>query len=150
MAATANHLEKERNKSKNLEKEVQNVRAKITRTYAELDETRNKLVQVNTAKMTAAERAAKMEKIINEEQRRTNLVALDSERTQGILYRNQVYLQDLKSITKNYETEISGCEIATRMLEKHCKTRLGELQVQKELIYSLVTNMFIITLLILS
>ncbi|GJQ67331.1 hypothetical protein Trydic_g8230 [Trypoxylus dichotomus] len=137
MAASAVHLEKERAKSKLLEKELFYARAKITKINSEMDDIRAKLVHVNTALNTASDRAQNIEKLVNEEQRRTNMISQDSERTQGILYRNQLQLQDLKNIAKNFETEISGCEIATRMLEKHCKTKLAELQVQKELVYGL-------------
>ncbi|KAI4466333.1 coiled-coil domain-containing protein 39 [Holotrichia oblita] len=134
---SAVHLDKERIKGKNMEKEIQNFTAKINKINADLDESRSKLVHVNTTMLSSAERAAAIEQLINEEQRRTNIINLDSEKIQGILYRNQVHLQELRNIMKNYETEISGCEVGTRMLEKRCKIKLAELQVQKELIYSL-------------
>ncbi|KRT79949.1 hypothetical protein AMK59_8239 [Oryctes borbonicus] len=142
MAASALHLEKERVKSKLLEKELTCIRGKINKTNADLDEARNKLIHINGVMNSATDRAHYLERLVNEEQRRTNMISQDSERTQGILYRNQVQLQDLKNVAKNFETEISGCEIATRMLEKHCKTKLAELQIQKELVYGLVNTSF--------
>lgn len=112
--------------------------AKINKVSTDLDESRAKLVQVNTTMLSSAERAAAIELLINDEQRHTHIINMDSEKIQGVLYRNQVRLQELKNVMKNCETEISGCEIGTRMLEKRCKSKLADLQVQKELIYSLV------------
>ncbi|KAF5307787.1 hypothetical protein FQR65_LT06659 [Abscondita terminalis] len=134
---TAGCLEKERANGKNLLRLIGEKDIHIQRTNVELEKLNQLILHVKTTSGTASERAAQLENIIKEEQRETKILDQDIARTQGMLYRTQMVLKDIKEARKLKEIEITGTDVTMNMLKKNMVTVRNEIKKQKETNYNL-------------
>ncbi|KAF2896034.1 hypothetical protein ILUMI_10127 [Ignelater luminosus] len=137
LVSTANFLEKERVRGRNLTKDIEFKQNQVKQTEMELVTLQKKLDDVKNSSMSAADRANQLEKIIENEQRQTKVLNTDIERMQGVLFRTEQTFNDYKNTCKLKEMEINSCETATNLLKKHIKKLYDNLQKQKEINYAL-------------
>ncbi|KAB0797875.1 hypothetical protein PPYR_08868 [Photinus pyralis] len=137
LISTANCLEKQRMTGKKLSKDISDKESQIKQQQRDLEKLKQKLKEVKNSSLSASERASQLEAIIEEEQRETKILDQDVERTQGVLFRTQQVLNELRDNAKTKEMEISGCEMSISLLKKGLIKSNKELQTQREINYDL-------------
>lgn len=137
LLSSARCLEKERANGKNLTRDIGEREIQLKRVQLELDRLKQKLADVKTSSSSASERANQMESIINDEQKETKILEQDVARIQGVYYRTQQVLAEVKNTTKTKEMEITGTDLTMIALKKKIISLNDELIKQKELNYNL-------------
>lgn len=140
MLSTANHLEKERANSRNLDEELDNKESRIEQLKTEKEELAKKLKDIQNSTASTADRARQMEQMLEYEQRNEKSLMVDIQRMQGILFRTQQALVVQKEITRSKEIDIGGCETAIGFMHKQGRNLETEVQKQNEVIYDLVSR----------
>lgn len=137
MISVSNHLEKERNKRKNIRNEITTKDARIIRLQKDITNLKEKYDELKESTITADEGLKHIEKLIDFEQKLQLTFEKETEVMQYSYFRAQQELQDQITFGKSQEIDILGATTNISHIVKHNEDKIKTLEKQKEDAYEL-------------
>ncbi|CAH1176156.1 unnamed protein product [Phaedon cochleariae] len=137
VAATAHHLENERIKAKRLDQMYLDKESLSAKYHEDIDKLQQKMNEMKESTMSSEERIRRIEKLIEKEEKLHDIFLGDTEKLNGVMYRSEQVLKDLKSVGKLLEIDINNVNCNCVQLRKHIQAKKKEVEKIKEVVYDM-------------
>lgn len=141
LSNTGHQLEKERVKRKQLDLDAEQRKRHIDAIQCELVELKLRSNEVSSSSMSSADRVKRLEGIIDHQNRLEMNLDIDVTRIQGILYRSQQILRELRDSYRIIEAEVRGCQLSITLMHRRAEIERTEKEKQEAAVYELEFRM---------